>query len=113
MLLLQSIPQKKPKYGKWLPLRISIYAKPIDFLLVPEKIIDYSDILFVIKQLNKKTTLILKEKALGYILGMMISDLSKPKGYAISNQALLALTRKYEWNLDIGNSLCLYLINQE
>jgi len=108
MLLAQSIPSEKPPKGKWLPLRMKIYAKPIDFILVPERIGNYNDIIFVLQQMNTRVPLKTKEKALGYIIGMLLSDLSKPKGYAISNQALLALTRRYEWNLKIGNSLCIY-----
>jgi len=108
ILLSQSLPIKKPPYGKWLPLRIKTYAKPIDFIIVPEKISNYNDIVFLLKQLSIEDDLESKEKALGYVMGMLVSDLSKPKGYDISHQALLALTRRYNWNLEIGNSLCLY-----
>ena len=111
LLLALSMPKKKPMQGcKWLPLRNKMHHTPVDFIQAPLKINSYEDILFVLKQLNpfKGYETIDKETAFGYILGMMLSDTSKPEGYSNSNQCLISLTRRYSWNLDIGNNLCTY-----
>lgn len=39
---------------------------------------------------------------------MILSDTSKPEGYSNSNQCLVSLTRKYSWNLNIGDNFCKY-----
>lgn len=105
------IPKPKLKSEKvWLPLRNKMHHNPIDFIQAPSKIRNYKDILFVLEQLKSFTGYekIDKEESFGYILGMMLSDISKPEGYNNSNQCLISLTRRYKWNLNIGNNLCRY-----
>ena len=80
-----------------------------NFINAPLKIKSYKDVLFILNQLGgDKTKIKVKEKAFAYVLGMMISDTSKPKGYRFSNQCLLSLTRKHSDCLKIGNGLCNY-----
>ncbi|MBI2084847.1 MAG: hypothetical protein HYT70_04545 [Candidatus Aenigmarchaeota archaeon] len=82
-----------------------------DFIKVPMEIKFYDEIIFILKQLgNRNKNVGLKEKALAYILGMMVSDTSKPLGYRFSNQCLISLTRRYDWDLDIGDNVCKYFI---
>tara|TARA_Y100000310_G_scaffold68970_2_gene64292 strand:- start:1428 stop:2564 length:1137 start_codon:yes stop_codon:yes gene_type:complete len=105
------VPPKKLKKGyKFLPLRGRkggrIYT---NFIEVPMKITSYSYIIQILEQLkslsNKQCSLKEKEKSFAYILGMMLSDTSKPEGYRFSNQCLVSLTRKYDWSLAIGNEV--------
>ncbi len=109
ILLAQSIPNKKLKRGyKLLPLHSKKGGHSYNtFIIVPFVIETYKEIRFIINQLGRKSSdYNKKEKYFAYILGMMISDTSKPKGYKFSNQCLIALTRKYSWSLDVGNYLC-------
>jgi len=108
-LLASSIPNLKiGKSFKFLPLNSKKGGHSYsNFIKVQLKINNYKDISFIINQLGSSNQKIKsKEKAFAYILGMMISDTSKPKGYRFSNQCLLSLTRKHKSNLRIGNNLC-------
>ncbi|MBI2106462.1 hypothetical protein HYT57_00615 [Candidatus Woesearchaeota archaeon] len=112
VLLTSSIPPVKSRSNwRWLPLRNRIHHQPIDFIEVPLKISSYHDIQYVLRQLHPigGYKSIDKEEALGYILGMVLSDTSKPEGYSNSHQCLVSLTRKYIWNINIGNRFCKYL----
>ena len=104
-----SMPDKKLRKGyKLLPLRAKkggcIYY---DYIEVPIKIKNYKDVLFILKQLGDKN-ISSKKEAFAYILGFMISDTSKPKGYRFSNQFLVSLSRKNDCNLQIGKNICKY-----
>ncbi len=106
ILLAESVPNIKiKKRNKLLPLHSKQGGHTYNsYIEVSLKINSYKEITYVINQLGKNNSNHkLKEKALAYILGMMVSDSSKPKGYRFSNQFLLALTKKYDWSLKIGN----------
>lgn len=113
------IPSENPRLNyNWLPLFIEKGWKYSNFIQVPVKIEDYSDILKVLKQLEELKSDKMKEWesifgytdkefALGYILGMMISDSDKDRATeTISTRLRLGLSKKYESNLNIGEAFC-------
>jgi len=115
-----------PENWKWIPLNINTgesYKGP--WILVPEKIDSYEDILNVIKQLPmlpmtfeaieqfniKKEVKEVRPLLFAYLLGAMIGDCGKSsrKQKRQNTRVIkLGLTRRYESNLRFGNfvSLC-------
>mgnify|MGYP001604180628 FL=1 len=110
-LLASSIPSTPLQQGyRLLPLHSRKGGhRYFNFVQVPKKITDYNQIKYILKQLipldKRKAPKKEKEQYFAYILGMMVSDISKPRGYRFSHQSLLALTRRYLWSLEIGNYL--------
>ena len=88
-----------------------------DFIMVPTSIENYEDITFVLNQLKnlrnkkviqwrKKYGIISKEQAFGYVIGLMISDADKDRGLSISSRIRIGLSKRYDWNITIGEALC-------
>ncbi len=113
------IPSENPKpYYKWLPFLIKKGWKYSRFIQVPIKIKDHNDILEVLGQLKElrsdkfkdqenKFGYTDKEFALGYVIGMMISDSDKDRSIeTVSTRLRLGLSRKHESNLNIGEAFC-------
>jgi hypothetical protein len=114
------IPSEKPADGyKWLPISIGKGWKYNNFIQVPLEIKSYNDILNVIYQLvelksdeKEKFKNIDKEFALGYVLGLMISDSDKDRSKNTTSTRLrLGLSKKYEYNVNIGEAFC-YCLNK-
>jgi hypothetical protein len=116
--LASQIPLEKPAPNyKWLPLFINNRWQYVDFIQVPARVRDYGDILKVLEQLKKVESNemrelgkrfedIDKEFALGYIIGLMISDSDKDSCKTISTRLRLGLSKKTMLNLNIGEAFC-------
>jgi len=119
--LTRRIPTDYPESNKkWLPQKMEGNFHPIDFILVPLNIQNWNQILEALNQINslenthfkewrQKYGEITKEAAFAYILGVMVSDASKPKQSFTSTSIDLRLTKKYQWSEQLGETTCYYL----
>lgn len=107
----ESIPDEDlPRNYKLLPLKNNCWRKS-DFIKVPIFITSYSDILHVLKQLNRRVKVNLSKKvdAFFYLLGMTISDGCKRSLTNGSTNFSLVLSKKYKWSKLLGSAVCRYL----
>ena len=112
------IPKEKlPKNIKWLNLTMEGQWKFKNFIKVPIKIKNYRDIKFVLDQLESldnnsvskwkdKYGVITKYQALGYIIGLMISDADKDRRSILSYRIRMGLSKAYNWSINMGEALC-------
>jgi hypothetical protein len=121
--LARHIPQEPPHPGnKWLPTKLKAGHgfKPTNFIQVPEHVTHWNQIRAVTDQLHKLDTQqmqkwhqqfgpITTEHALAYILGMLLSDASKPKNSLSSAGFKLGLSKSYSWSKQVGEATCYYL----
>jgi hypothetical protein len=121
--LARHIPQEQPKPGyQWLPTKLKAGHgfKPTDFIQVPKQVSNWEQIGEVTQQLQTLNSPqmhqwyqqfgpITKEHAFAYILGMLLSDASKPKNSLSSAGFMLGLSRSYPWSKQVGDAACYYL----
>ena len=121
--LAHHIPHETPHPGnKWLPTKLEAGHgfKPTNFIQVPEHLTHWNQIKEVTRQLTKLTNKqmqkwqnqfgeITKEHAFAYILGMLLSDASKPKNSFSSGGFSLGLSKSYPWSKQVGEAACYYL----
>ena len=121
--LARHIPQEQPKPGyQWLTTKLKAGHgfKPKEFIQVPEHVSSWKQIRQVTSQLEKLDSpqmhkwykqfgSITKEHAFAYILGMLLSDASKPKNSLSSAGFMLGLSRSYSWSKQVGDAACYYL----
>ena len=121
--LARHIPPVPPQTGnKWLPTKLEAGHgfEPTKFIQVPKQIIHWHQICDVVNQLQKLDTPqmhhwhkqfgpITQEHAFAYLLGMLLSDASKPKNSFSSAGFCLGLSRSYPWSKRVGDAACYYL----
>ncbi len=121
--LARQIPSEKPELGyKWLPRNIKAGHgfEPTKFLQVPVIIKNWDQIRRILNLLTPLLTedvyrwrqqfgVISKEQAFAYILGMMVSDASKPKNSHASTGITLRLSKSYDWSKRVIEASCFYL----
>ena len=121
--LARHIPHETPQPGyKWLPTKLAAGQgfKPTNFINVPKHVTHWNQIRTVTDQLHKLNTPqmhqwhqqfgpITTEHAFAYILGMLLSDASKPKNSRSSAGFSLGLSKSYHWSKQVGEAVCYYL----
>jgi len=118
VILASQVPSEEPALNyRWLPMFIDNRWRYRNFIQVPIRLEKYVDVLKVLKQVKeiesgkmrvfkKKFRGIDEEFALGYILGLMISDSDKDSQNTISTRLRLGLSKKDRSNLNIGEAFC-------
>jgi len=117
------IPRRNPgSEQKWLPIIIKQGPgfQPQKFISVPYQIRNWALCLQTIRSLTslqntrvskwyRSFGYISREHAFAYVLGILVSDASKPTNSRLSTGLDLSLTKKYSWSNRIGEAVCYYL----
>ncbi|MFX1565060.1 MAG: LAGLIDADG family homing endonuclease [Promethearchaeota archaeon] len=121
--LAANIPHLKPRNKRlWLPTKMGSghTYKPKGFIQVPFSISKWLEIRDVLDQLKELEHSRMRgwhnrfgdtsqEQAFGYILGVLVSDASKPKNKQTSSHIKLQLSMKYTWSEVVGEASCYFL----
>ncbi len=121
--LARQIPTEEVEPGhKWLPrtLKAGHGFEPTNFIQVPVKITNWNQICKVLDLLTPIITeerhyfceqfgVTSKEQAFAYVLGMMVSDASKPNNSHASTGITLRLSKSYKWSKQVIEATCFYL----